>query len=156
MARGKRKKKKKRSTKRSLLQNLMLLLTGAALMLCVASVTYGYFARSGTGDQTPGGLRIEILNGSGEKGIAKKVARALRVRGVDVFRVDNADRFDYGETILIARRKSTDLAEFGESLGCKNVVEQLQEESLVDATLIIGDDIRELRLGDGTETDLLD
>ena len=155
MGRGKRKKKKKQAKKRNFLQDLLLLLTGSALLLCVASVTYGYFARNTEPEHAPDGLRIEILNGSGEKGIAKKVARALRVKGVDVFRVDNADSFEYSETILIARSRREDLTEFGESLGCKNVMEQLQEESLVDATLIIGADIRELRLGDG-ESGLLE
>ena len=140
---ARRKKSKKRSNR---LQEFFVLLMSATLILCVASATYGYFVRHSSSTQPPGGLRIEVLNGTGQKGLARQIAMSLMKEGVDVFKVDNADSFAYSETILIARRQGIGLDDFGRALGCKNVIEQLKEDSFVDATLIIGADYRNLRL----------
>ena len=61
-------------------------------------------------------IRIEVLNGTGHAGLANKVASELRRRGIDVFRVENADHFDYVETILIKRRRGTDAEALAEQL----------------------------------------
>ena len=48
-------------------------------------------------------IKVEVLNGCGIKGIAAKTADFLRLYQVDVVRSDNADRYDYPNTIIIAR-----------------------------------------------------
>jgi LCP family protein required for cell wall assembly len=45
--------------------------------------------------------RVEVLNGSGRQGLAGAVAQRLEGLGVQVVRVDNADRADYRETVVI-------------------------------------------------------
>ena len=146
MARKRRSKKKKQ--KPGFSQQVMLVLTGAALMLCALSIMYGFLIRQSVAENNLKGLRIEILNGIGEKGLARDIATALMKKGVDVFNVDNAENFSYDESILIARRKNDRVKALGRALGCDNVIVQLQEDSFVDATFIIGADYDRLKLGD--------
>jgi hypothetical protein len=139
-----RRKRKRRS---SYAQKFLILVMAMVLALCVTSVTYGFFIRRGAERGAPGSFRIEILNGTGEKGLARRAAVSMMKRGIDVFKVANADRFDYKESVLIARRRNDQLRLLGEALGCENVVEQTKRGSFVDATLIIGADYEKLNLG---------
>jgi hypothetical protein len=66
---------------------------------------------------------------------------------VDVLYVGNADGFDYTESVLIARKKKSEVKSLGELLGCGQFIEQLKDDTMVDATLIIGADYRTLNLG---------
>ena len=52
-------------------------------------------------------IEVEILNGCGEPGIAAKFSEFLRVKRVDVVRSENADNFDYENTVLIQRNEKT-------------------------------------------------
>ncbi len=56
--------------------------------------------RAGLADE---GARIALLNGSLEANLAADTADTLRAEGFNVVRYDNADRFDYAETIIIDR-----------------------------------------------------
>lgn len=138
-------RKKRRSSNYA--QKFLVFVVGTVLALCVTSVTYGFFLRHGSEQGAKGSFRIEILNGTGENGLARKAALSMMKRGIDVFNVENADRFDYEESVLIARRKSEDVRLLGELLGCGNIVEQIKKGSFVDATLIIGADYKRLNLG---------
>jgi hypothetical protein len=149
---ARRKKKKARSYS----QDVLLVLTGSALTLCALSVMYGFLIRKSMADHEIREFRIEILNGTGEKGLARKAAALLRKNGIDVFHVDNADSFFYEESILIGRRDVDNLHVLGHALGCKNVVEQLKKDSFVDATLILGADYHTLNLGPDTNSGLLE
>ncbi len=60
--------------------------------------------------------------------------------------MDNANNFNYKESIVIARRKDHDARALARKLGCDNVIEQLVEDSIVDATLILGADYQTLNL----------
>jgi len=51
----------------------------------------------------PKGVRVEVLNGSGQEGVGGKVAAVLRDAGFQVVSVRNADRFDYPRTLVAAR-----------------------------------------------------
>ncbi len=91
---------------------------------------------------------IEVLNGSGEKGIATRVASELRKLGFDVLIVGNADRFDYVNTIVIDRKGNKELIERLVKLtGIKSAIIQKLDKPLVDATVIIGSDIHRLKVG---------
>ncbi|MFQ5511820.1 MAG: LytR C-terminal domain-containing protein [Candidatus Krumholzibacteriia bacterium] len=141
-------RRRKRKTKhRNHSQDLLLVLMGAVLMLCALSIFYGYRVRQSFADQELRELRIELLNGTGEHGLAARAAAALRRANVDVFEVRNADRFDYRESVLIARKKDRDLGVLAKKLGCDNVIQALVDDSIVDATLILGADYQTLSLG---------
>lgn len=155
-ARKKKKKKKKSSSYGSGLHKLAVLLMSAVLGVCVASVAVGVINWHGGEEdgRVDGVLRIEILNGTGEKGLARKVAIALIKKKVDVLHVDNAKSFDYKESVLIARSENPAVATLGELIGCRRVVEQLTEDTMFDATFIIGDDVRKLDIGLERDSDL--
>ena len=60
--------------------------------------------------------------------------------------MDNADHYDYQKSVLIARKEGADVKLLGKIIECDNVVEQLRDDTLEDATLILGSDYRELNL----------
>jgi acyl-CoA reductase-like NAD-dependent aldehyde dehydrogenase len=87
---AKKRSKKKGGTARKLGVTAVAL----ALMLCGASAAVGvmnWFTRA-CGDDITDNLRIEVLNGTGERGVGRMVARALMKKRVDVLFVDNARR----------------------------------------------------------------
>ncbi len=141
---GKRKKKRKNN----LAQKFFLIFASMVLVLCAASITYGFFLRHAGGNNIEGqSFRIEVLNGTGERGLAQKVAVALKMKGIDVFETGNAKNFSYDRSILISRKKNSQFKQLGKLLGCKRLIEQLKEDGHVDATLILGADYKKLKLG---------
>lgn len=117
-----------------------------AVFLCCAAVAgaslavrwlgIGKGARTG---ETP--FQIEVLNGTGEPRVAMEVATELRRGGIDVLIVDNAERRDFRESILVDRRGNRRLmGRLSKQLHCREVLEQTREHSLVDATYIVGAD----------------
>ena len=126
-------------------QRFTVALSGMILVLCVASVTYSFIYRHRDGVK-PRAIRVEVLNGTGEQGIAHEAKRGLFHRGIDVISVGNADRSDYIESILIARRPGVEIERLGDLIGCENAIVQEQKGALSDATLILGQDYRSLHL----------
>ncbi len=151
-------RKKKRKKKQTNSQKFLVLTVGLILVMCVASVAVGVLNRYMDPDDEKilGDIRIEVLNGTGQKGLAQKVAVALMKRRIDVLHVDNADNFDYQESVLIARKRKPELVSLLEVLGCERFVEQLRDDMMVDATLIIGADYRRLSFGNELDSDLLE
>ena len=143
MAQRKRKKKSGRS------HDVLMVLMGSVLTLCALSVTYGFLIRKSiAGEEIQEAIsefRIEILNGTHERGLAARAAVSAREMNIDVFEVGNAPEA-HDECILVARRRVEKIGALARALGCKNVIEQFREDSLVDATLIIGADYESLRL----------
>jgi hypothetical protein len=145
-----KRKKKKRSTRRKnkgagFGQKLLVALSLILLVLCAASVTWSFIVRNNKGaDERP--FTIEVLNGTGEQGLAHEAKRGLLHRGIDVISVGNADHFGYTESVLIARKRGADVETLGEVLGCRIVVVQIREDTIEDASLILGSDYRELNL----------
>jgi len=148
--------RRKSKKKHSYSHDILLVLMGSALTLCALSVTYGFLIRKSMADEEIREFRIEILNGTGEKGVARVAAASARKKGIDVFHVGNADNFDYEESILIGRKDGKNLNALGQVVGCKNVVEQLMADSFVDATLILGADYRSLNLSAEINSSLLE
>ena len=149
MSRGK--KRSRKGEKRG--QKLVVAALATALVLCGASIAVGVmnWMTRVHGDELTDNIRIEVLNGTGEKGLGRTVARELMRKRIDVLYVDNADRFDYSETVLVVRRKKPEVESLFEMLGCRRRVEQINTDSRVDATLIIGEDYRSLNLGLGND-----
>lgn len=95
----------------------------------------------------PEPFQVEVLNGTGEPGVARDVTMQLRRIGIDVLLEGNAERFDFPESILVDRRGNPDLIRrLQRRLGVRNVVVQVQPGALVDATLVVGHDRERLRL----------
>jgi hypothetical protein len=142
------KKRRKRGRKSAGIgQRIAVLLSVVVLVLCAASISFSVFVRRTGEDGKSRALRVELLNGTGVAGIAESARSALAKLGVDVVAVGNAERFDYGESILVARERGTDVRLLGEMIGCRHVVDQLDKTAAADASLILGADYRSLALG---------
>lgn len=138
------------------MQKALVALAGVLLVLCAASVTYSFFFRQAGHEDGRGQFRIEVLNGTGHRGLAQAATRSLYRRGIDVINTGNAPRFDHKESVLIARKPGADVEKLGRLLGCRNVVVLHREDGIEDATLILGADFRELTLDWRLESDLLE
>jgi hypothetical protein len=128
-------------------QRIAVALAAVVLVLCAASVTFSLFVRP-SGDGSPRPLTVAIRNGSGVPGIARDAEAALRKMGVVVVEVGNADRFDYVQTVLVARRRDADVELLAQRIGCDNVTRQVRKGAPADAELVLGADYRRLHLGD--------
>ena len=86
-------------------------------------------------------MRIEVLNGCGEDGLASEVATVLRELEQEVVRVDDADHHDYATTVLVDRRARPVLTRrLAQRLGDLPVLLERVEGATVDVTLILGAD----------------
>lgn len=149
-------RKRKKRKKRGYSQEVLLLLTGSLLTLCALSVSYGFLIRKSVAEVEIREFQIEVLNGTGEKGLAQTVALALLKMEIDVLHYGNAPEFSHEETILIGRKKKEGLHKLAQALGCRNVIEQQQPDAMVDATLILGADYRTLKLTAESDSGLLE
>lgn len=92
--------------------------------------------------------RIEVLNGNGEILATRSVVEALVAAGMHVVKTDNAEHFDFPNTIVIAQgRDSRGAAEAAASiLGVRQVqLEVAAPSGVVDVSIIVGHDIATLR-----------
>ena len=91
-------------------------------------------------------IEVEILNGCGVPGLAEKVSNYLRSQQMDVVRSDNADHYNYDQTILILRNENLEgLKKVSQSFGINEQdelrIKHIPDEKLsVDITVIIGSD----------------
>lgn len=90
--------------------------------------------------------RVEVLNGMGRPGAARRAAGLLREMGFDVVYYGNADRFDHARTRVLLR--STDSAaarRVADSLGVDGMSVRPEPDLYVDGTVILGADWDSLR-----------
>ncbi|MBT3300337.1 MAG: LytR C-terminal domain-containing protein [Candidatus Marinimicrobia bacterium] len=93
-------------------------------------------------------IKVEVLNGMGERGIANKVAIYLRRNQVDVLNADNADHHDYSNTMIIQRNENIESLKkianaFGVDYKTSNIIHVKPDENVgVDVSIILGKDIR--------------
>lgn len=89
-------------------------------------------------------LRVEVLNGTKENGIAGKFAGYLRNEKLDVIIVSNARYDTISETVIIDRMKPN--AVYGKYIArridCSNVMSQVDSSLYVDVTIIVGNDFQ--------------
>lgn len=123
-----------------------------ALILCLVivfsiAVRWSGLRRRFEGD-TPQ-IQLEVLNGTGESGVAMRMAVKLRKAGIDVLIVGDAEHFHFERSIIVDRRGDGEaVSRLSRLTGCRRVVEQKQERPLVDATFIIGRDMGDVSIGD--------
>ena len=88
--------------------------------------------------------RVEVLNGNGRIGATRVVAEAVVRRGFRVVRTDNADRFDYATTLVVAQGEEAQQAarEVAGILGIAAVyLEEAAPSLVVEVSIIVGQDI---------------
>ena len=96
-------------------------------------------------------IEVEILNGCGVPGLAEKVSNYLRSQQMDVVRSDNADHYNYDQTILILRNENFEgLKKVSQSFGINEQdelrIKHIPDEKLsVDITVIIGSDFSTIK-----------
>ena len=89
-------------------------------------------------------LKVEVLNGSGERGAARVVGDLLLARGFDVVTTDNADRFDYPVTHVLDRSGvGLPVDGLAAAIGVDSVATAVDSALRLDATVILGHDWRE-------------
>lgn len=92
--------------------------------------------------------RIEVLNGNGEILTTRSVVEAVVAGGFHVIKTDNAENFDFEETVVISQgRANLDAAEaVAGILGVRMVqLEVAAPSGVVDVSIIVGQDIATLR-----------
>lgn len=96
-------------------------------------------------------IQVEILNGCGLPGIAGKMSDFLRKNQLDVVRAENADHFNYDQTLIISRNENQDglklvAGAFGLELDNSSRIKHIPDEKLdVDVTVIIGSDYKSIK-----------
>lgn len=125
-------------------------IAGTVLFIVMALSVYVRWAGVRTrGEKAIEPFQMEVLNGTGEKGVAKEITTKLRRLGIDVLIERNAERFDFTETLLIDRRGNPALMRrLSKQLGCTKVLKQFQDRPEVDVTLVIGWNRDKLRFED--------
>ena len=92
-------------------------------------------------------IRVQVLNGSGEGGIASRAASYLRDGGFQVVEVRNADRSDYFASLVVARRADLTAARtVARYLGGPPILRQAWDEDLADVTVVLGSDRSRLHI----------
>jgi hypothetical protein len=83
--------------------------------------------------------QVQVLNGCGVAELAQKAAHDLRLHGLDVVALGNADSQGYRETLILVRRGHPAVGrEVRDALGRGQVLEQRDPSLLVDVTVILG------------------
>lgn len=136
------------------MRNFVFLLI--VLSVCVLATGIGYMQKSveienkeeestATINNIPHIGRVEVLNGCGISGAAGVLAGYLRDKSFDVKNTDNADSWNYTETIVISRTGEMEVAKkVADALGIKDVVLLKNGQDLYNVTVIAGSDFSTL------------
>ncbi len=113
----------------------------------VRSALVQFFTPSGSGVAVAGSqaLRVEVLNGTSQEGVAAATAAILKAQGWDVVAVGDADRKDYVQTIVInyaappasVQKISSDLS-LEPNLA---TLDGLNTQARVDLRVVVGSDL---------------
>lgn len=94
-------------------------------------------------------VQVEVLNGCGDAGAGQAALKYLRKKGFDVINMENAESFDFPETIVLDRSGQASVSEaaqaVAQTLGTPNVILQRNDDRMVDVTAIIGRDFDQLQ-----------
>ncbi len=87
-------------------------------------------------------IRVEVLNGTRKEGLAQAVTDRLRKAGFDVVNIANAENDSFPETVVVDRADNAreNAVLVARALGCRNILPQLEPTSLLEVTVIIGND----------------
>lgn len=87
-------------------------------------------------------VRVEVLNGTRVPRAGLALAERLRDAGFDVVDIRNADRSDYGKTLVLDRVGEKRWADaVARRLGTGEPVQQRNDDLLLEVTVILGEDL---------------
>lgn len=124
---------------------------GAVLVLAAVAAGATFFAIR-TGGDVPdveprtlplpeGRVRVEVLNGGGMAGAARRATDLSREAGFDVVYFGNAPSFDHAESEVVDRVGRPELARaVAEVLGIHNVVSDPDPDLYLDVSVVLGRD----------------
>ena len=133
--------------------NLMLNAAIVVLLLAVGYLSYAMVIRdtepaSKAAAKPPRVIQLDVLNGSGARGVAAKVTNYLRSGGFDVVEMKNYKMSNVPHTLVIDRVGDLTAARrVAASLGVADVyvIQQINQDYFVDVSVIIGIDYAALR-----------
>ena len=128
-----------------------LVVSSAVLLLFLGSLFFQYKGSlpSGAGNtksgQTPvvepSAVEVRVLNGCGVPGASRKMTQHLRDLQFDVVAMENAEHFNYQNTVVINHTNRPELGRaLAEALGCSRLTMEADDLALVDLTVILGKD----------------
>jgi hypothetical protein len=121
----------------------------ATLAVGLASLLWTWFGADAPVVRVPP-LRVEVLNGCGQAGLAHKAAERLQGLGHDVVLVGDATETGHARSIVIDRRGRDRLTrEFARRIGPCPLILEFVPDAGADLTLILGADWRDLGLFSG-------
>ncbi|MGH2774458.1 MAG: LCP family protein [Actinomycetota bacterium] len=89
-------------------------------------------------------VRVQILNGNGQPGMAQAVAERLVGKGYRVALSGNANELDYEDTRIVIYESTPEAQAAGERarelLGVGNLQVSVQQQGIVDLTIVVGKD----------------
>ncbi|HEX2786326.1 MAG TPA: LytR C-terminal domain-containing protein [Ignavibacteria bacterium] len=93
-------------------------------------------------------VQLEVLNGTSQSGVAGIFTDFLRKQGFDVVDYGNYQSNDEPKTLIIDRTgNNLKCKKIAASLGVneKNIIQQINPELYIDASVVIGKDYKELK-----------
>ena len=91
-------------------------------------------------------IKVEVLNGTGVRGLAQTVSIRLLDLGFDVVAIENADHFNYQATHIVERSSRTGSGRVvADKIGVDSVAVALDLDRFLDATVIVGHDWPKIR-----------
>lgn len=95
----------------------------------------------GRGEADYAVVRIEVLNGAGTGGLARRATHHLRGDGFDVVFFGNAGRFDHDRSHVIDRTGEPERARaVAAALGIDSVVTAVDSSLMLEVTVVLGED----------------
>ncbi len=137
--------------------NLFLNIVISLLGLVIFIMVYSLFSKlliikdnlsSENNKKTSAIVQVEVLNGCGVSGIADKITDFLRKNNFDVVQTGNYTSYNMDKSLVIDRSGNKANAEkVADALGIdkKNIVEQLNNDYLLDCSIVIGKDYFQLK-----------
>jgi DNA polymerase elongation subunit (family B) len=93
-------------------------------------------------------IKVEVLNGCGEKDVGKQFTDFLRNYHVDVISTKNADHFDFSATQIIQRSEFLDRGyQVASLLGIDedDIIDDFDLNMELDITVVIGSDFKSIK-----------
>ncbi len=96
-----------------------------------------------TTDIIPSKIKVQVLNGSGKRGVAKRIRDKLVRNGYNVIEFGNAKSQDYLNTLILDREGNMNKAlKVAGLLKCNNIFPKINKFILIDVTIIVGKDYK--------------
>jgi len=95
-------------------------------------------------DYVPQEIKVQVLNGSGKKGVAKRIRDKLVRNGFNVIEFGNAKYQNYSKTIILNRTGNMKKAlKVAQVLKSSNVFPKINKFIMIDVTVIVGKDYKD-------------